>query len=64
MIRTTNRSSQALGLALLAGVALLAGCAGPRPVTRTTTTEQTTTTTPPRPAVSTTTTTTHLTQHP
>ncbi len=65
MTHTIKRSSQALSLALLAGMALLAGCSDPPPpVTRTTTTEQTTTTTPPSRADSTTTTTTHLGQHP
>ena len=64
MKSTPSRSRQALGLALLVGMAALAGCADPpAPVTRTTTTEQTTTTAP-RPTVSTTTTTTHQTQHP
>jgi ABC-type glycerol-3-phosphate transport system substrate-binding protein len=53
-----------VGMALIAGTAVLAGCGGPEPVTRTTTTEQTTTTTPPPPATSTTTTTTQQTQRP
>jgi uncharacterized lipoprotein YajG len=59
---TKSRFSLAFGMSLIAGTAMLAGCGGPAPVTRTTTTEQTTTT--PRPVVSTTTTTTQQTQRP
>ena len=66
MIHRTARFGPTAGLAaLLAGTALLAGCADPpAPMTRTTTTEQTTTTVPPPPVSSTTTTTTHLTRTP
>lgn len=63
MTDTTSRFSLAVGMVLIAGTALLAGCASSHPETRTTTTEQTTTTTP-RPAVSTTTTTTQQIQRP
>lgn len=55
MTKTKKRFGLTLGLALLAGTAMLSGCGGGR--TSTTTTEQTTTTTP-RPMESTTTTTT------
>ena len=65
MTHPTKRSRQALALALLAGMALLAGCSDPPPpMTRTTTSRETTTTMPSRPDVSTTTTTTHLTRQP
>jgi uncharacterized lipoprotein YajG len=56
MIYTTSRFRMAVGVALIAGTAVLTGCNSPRATTRTTT-EQTTTTTP-RPVESTTTTTT------
>jgi hypothetical protein len=55
MINPTSRFRVAFGATLIAGAAVLAGCSGPSPETRTTTTEQTTTMTP-RPVVSTTTT--------
>jgi len=53
-----------LGLALLAGMGLTAGCDSPEParVTRTTTTEQTTTAMPAPPPATTTTTTTEQTR--
>ena len=54
MTKTKKRFGLTLGLALLAGTAMLSGCGGGR--TSTTTTEQTTTTTTPRPMESTTTT--------
>jgi hypothetical protein len=50
-----NATSLCLGMAMIAGTALLSGCNVPPPVTRTTVTEQTTTI--PQPTVSTTTTT-------
>jgi ABC-type glycerol-3-phosphate transport system substrate-binding protein len=63
MIDKPSRFGLTVGIALIAGMAVLAGCGGPEPVTRTTITEQTTTTTPP-PVTSTTTTTTQQTQRP
>jgi hypothetical protein len=65
MINKPSRFGLTVGMALIAGTAVLAGCGGPEPVTRTTTTtEQTTTTAPPPPVTSTTTTTTQQTQRP
>jgi len=66
MIHRTRRFGPTVGLAaLLAGTALLAGCADPpAPMTRTTTTEHTTTAVPPPVTSTTTTTETHQTQHP
>ncbi|MGA3403107.1 MAG: hypothetical protein ABSC95_28175 [Acetobacteraceae bacterium] len=65
MIDSPSRFGLTVGMALLAGTAVLAGCGGPAPVTtRTTSTEQSTTTTPPPPMTSTTTTTTQQTQRP
>jgi hypothetical protein len=62
MTNTTSRFSLAVGVAMIAGTAVLSGCASsPSTVTRTSTTQQTTTTTPP-PLVSTTTTTQQTTQ--
>jgi uncharacterized lipoprotein YajG len=46
MIHTTSRFRLSLGVALVAGMAVLAGCGGPEPYSRTTTSEQSTTTTP------------------
>ena len=53
----------ALGVAMLAGTAMLIGCSDPPPPVTRTTTEQTTTTAP-APVVSTTTTTTRQVQQP
>ena len=64
MIHEPSRLGLTGGMALIAGTAVLAGCGGPEPVTRTISTEQTTTTTPPPPTTSTTTTTTQQTQRP
>jgi len=64
MIDKSSRFRRMVGMALIVGTAVVAGCGGPGPVTRTTTTERTTTTTPPPPATSTTTTTTQQTQRP
>ena len=62
MTNTASRFSPVVGLAMIAGTAVLAGCSSSPPaVTRTSTSEQTTTTTPP-PLVSTTTTTQHISQ--
>jgi hypothetical protein len=47
MVHTTTRASLAIGLALMAGTAVLAGCGGPSPVTSTTTTERTMVQQPP-----------------
>lgn len=64
MANTKSKFGVALGLALLAGSTVLAGCdASPPPVTRTISSEQTTTTMP-RPVVSSTTTTTQQTERP
>jgi hypothetical protein len=64
MTNTTSRFRLAVGVAMIAGTALLAGCGGSPPtVTRSSTSEQTTTTTP-APVVSTTTTTTHQVSQP
>jgi hypothetical protein len=65
MINTTSRFGLALGLVLLGGTALLAGCgSSPEPVSQTTTTERTTTMAPPPPPMATTTTTTQQVQRP
>ena len=67
MTNTNSRFSLALGIALLGGTALLAGCgSSPSPSTQTTTSssERTTTMAPPPPMSSTTTTTTQQTQRP
>ena len=61
MTRNKARYGAALGVALLAGTAMLGGCSGRGSTT--TTTEQTTTTMP-RPVESTTTTTTQETRRP
>jgi hypothetical protein len=64
MTNTTSRYGLALGITLLGGTALLAGC-GPSPVTtQTTSTERTTTMMQPPPVATTTTTTTQQVQHP
>jgi hypothetical protein len=57
MNNTTSRFRLAAGVALIAGMAVLAGCGGPAPYRSTTTSEQSTITTPAVPATSTTTTT-------
>jgi len=62
MTKTTSRFSLAVGVAMLAGTVVLAGCGGPS-ATRTSSTEQTTTSTP-APVVSTTSTTTQQTNQP
>lgn len=59
MITTTSHFRMAVGVALIAGTAMLAGCGGPEPSSRTTTSEQSTTTTAAPPATTTTTTTQH-----
>jgi len=63
MTKATSRFSLAVGVAMLAGTVVLAGCGAPPTVTRTSSTEQTTTTTP-APVVATTTTTTQQTRQP
>jgi hypothetical protein len=63
MIDKPSRLGLTVGMGLIAGTAVLAGCGGPEPVTRTTSTEQTTTTAPP-PVSSTTATTTQQAQRP
>jgi hypothetical protein len=55
MISSTLTLNRALGMALLASVAALAGC-GPAPYSQSTTTTEQVTTTPQPPVVSTTTT--------
>jgi uncharacterized lipoprotein YajG len=57
MIHTTSRFRLSVGVALVAGMAVLAGC-GSEPYSRTTTSEQSTTTTPAVQPMTTTTTTT------
>lgn len=57
MIAKTSRFRMAVGVALIASTAVLAGC-GSDPSSRTTTSEQSTITTPAQPATTTTTTTT------
>ena len=59
MIEIKSRFRLAMGVALIAGTAVLAGC-GPEPYSRTTTSEQSTITTPAPRATTTTTTTTDL----
>jgi hypothetical protein len=63
MIRGTSRFHLAVGVAMIAGTAALAGCA-PAPYSRTTTSEQSTVTTPAPVATTTTTTTQENTKHP
>lgn len=59
MTKTTTRLRLALGVALLGGTAVLAGCgSSPSPVSQTTTTERTTTMAPLAPPMASTTTTT------
>jgi hypothetical protein len=58
MSSTTSHFRVAIGVALIAGTAALAGCGSdPAPYSRTTTSEQSTITTPAAPATTTTTTT-------
>lgn len=67
MTTTRSRFSLALGLVLLGGTTMLAGCgSSPTPVSQTTTTERTTTMVqpPPPPMATSTTTTTQQTQRP
>ncbi len=65
MTNTRSRFGLALGLALLGGTAMLAGCgSSPTPVSQTTTTERTTTMVQPPPTATTTTTTTQQVQRP
>ena len=62
---TRSRFSPALGLVLLGGTTMLAGCgSSPTPVSQTTTTERTTTMVQPPPMATSTTTTTQQTQRP
>jgi hypothetical protein len=63
MINTTSRFRLAFGVALIGGMAVLAGC-GPAPSSRTTTSEQSTITTPAPQATTTTTTTQQNSQRP
>jgi hypothetical protein len=65
MTNTKSRFGLPLGLALLGGTALLAGCgSSPSPVSQTTSTERTTTIAQPPPMSSSTTTTTQQVQRP
>jgi uncharacterized lipoprotein YajG len=65
MTTTRSRFSLALGLVLLGGTTMLAGCgSSPTPVSQTTTTERTTTMAQPPPMATSTTTTTQQTQRP
>ena len=65
MTTTRSRFSLALGLVLLGGTTMLAGCgSSPTPVSQTTTTERTTTMVQPPPMATSTTTTTQQTQRP
>jgi hypothetical protein len=65
MTNTKSRFGLALGLAVLGGTTLLAGCgSSPSPVSQTTSTERTTTMAQPPPVASTTTTTTQQVQRP
>jgi hypothetical protein len=63
MIDLSSRFRVAVGLALIAGTTLLAGC-GSKPYSHSTTSEQTTTTTPAPQATTTTTTTEQNSQRP
>jgi hypothetical protein len=63
MIDTTARFRQAIGVALIAGMAVLAGC-GSTPTSTTTTSERSTTITPAPPVTTSTTTTNSQTQRP
>jgi uncharacterized lipoprotein YajG len=63
MTRSTSPFRLAIGVAVMAGSVLLAGCAA-KPYSQTTSSEQTTITTPAQPTQTTTTTTTdHSVQH-